>query len=84
MNATGSIVMLIFIIIYVFSIVQMFLGYGTAYRLTKRGGDDGIALFGWIILMSFAAIVPGLGIYLWNKYKNIDDEDYEDEKSDFQ
>jgi hypothetical protein len=22
--------------------------------------------------MSFAALVPGLGFYIWNKYKNID------------
>jgi len=51
-------------------IVQSFLGIGTAYRLTKANGDDGVSLFGWQLLMGLAAIVPGLGIYLWNKYKD--------------
>ncbi|MDR0500425.1 MAG: hypothetical protein LBG97_04165 [Coriobacteriales bacterium] len=52
--------------------VQVFLGYGTAYRYTKRGGDNGIALFGWLIVFCLAACVPGLGIYLWSKSKNLD------------
>ena len=52
------------------TIVQTFMGYGTAYRLTKTGGDNGIALFGWMFVMSLAAIIPGLGIYLWYKYKD--------------
>ena len=51
---------------------QCFLGYGTAYRLTKEGGDNGVALFLWVFAMSLAAIVPGLGFYLWHKYRNID------------
>jgi hypothetical protein len=50
--------------------IQVFLGYGTAYRYTKRGGDSGIALFGWMIVFSFAAAIPGLGFYLWSKSKN--------------
>jgi len=50
----------------------MFFGYGTAYRLTKNGGDNGVALFGWIVACGFAALVPGLGIYLWFKYKDAD------------
>jgi len=45
--------------------VQGFLNYGTAYRLTKKGGDNGVALFGWWLVLGFAAIIPGLGIYLW-------------------
>ena len=49
--------------------VQMFMGYGTAYRMTKRGGDNGVALFGWMIVFALAASVPGLGIYLWIKNK---------------
>ena len=47
--------------------VQVFFGFGTAYRYAKRGGDNGIALFGWFCVFSFSAIVPGLGIYFWDK-----------------
>ena len=54
----------------VLTLVQVILGYGTAYRLTKGGGDNGVSLFGWMIVMSLASAVPGLGIYLWNKYKD--------------
>jgi len=50
--------------------VQTFMAYGTAYRFTKRGGDNGIALFGWMIVFSLAAMIPGLGIWLWVKYKD--------------
>lgn len=50
-------------------IVQSILGYGTAYRMTKSGGDNGVSLFGWLFVMELAAIVPGLGIYLWYKYR---------------
>jgi len=56
---------------YIITIVQGFMGYGSAYRLTKNGGDNGVALFGWLLLMSLAAAIPGLGIYLWHKYKEI-------------
>jgi hypothetical protein len=52
--------------------VQSFLGYGTAYRYTKRGGDSGIALFGWMIVFQLAALIPGLGIYLWHKSKKLE------------
>jgi len=50
--------------------VQTLMGYGTAYRFTKRGGDNGVALFGWMIVFSLAAMIPGLGIWLWVKYKD--------------
>ncbi|MDR0311788.1 MAG: hypothetical protein LBJ21_09395 [Acidobacteriota bacterium] len=56
---------------YIISAVQMLLAYGTAYRLTKRGGDNGLALFGWFFVIGFASMIPGLGIYLWSKYKHI-------------
>ena len=45
---------------------------GTAYRLTKNGGDNGVSLFGWMLVMGLASLIPGLGIYLWVKYKDID------------
>jgi len=54
----------------------MFFSYGTAYRLTKRGGDNGVALYGWIFALSFASLVPGLGFYLWKKYKDEDEYIY--------
>ena len=62
----GSFLLLVW---YVVVIVQTFFGYGTAYRWTKNGGDNGAALFGWMIVTSLAALIPGLGIYLWNKSK---------------
>ncbi|MCI8594844.1 MAG: hypothetical protein HFF09_06270 [Oscillospiraceae bacterium] len=52
-------------------IVQTFFAYGTAYRLTKNGGDNGISLFGWLIVFGLAALIPGLGIYLWLRYREI-------------
>lgn len=57
---------------YVIVVVQEFLAFGTAYRLTKKGGDNGVALFGWMLLMNFAALVPGLGIYLWKIYRELE------------
>jgi len=60
---------LIFLIWYALYMVQLFMGYGTAYRQTKKGGDNGVALFGWMIVFMLAALIPGLGIYLWNQSK---------------
>jgi len=54
--------------------IQSFFALGTAYRLTKRGGDNGLALWGWLFVLGLASLVPGLGIYLWTKYK--DDSEY--------
>ena len=48
-------------------IIQVALSYGTAYRKTKKGGDNGVALFGWMLVFSLASIIPGLGLYLWNR-----------------
>ncbi len=61
--------MIILILWQIIKIVQTFLGFGTAYRLTKNGGDNGVSLFGWLLVVEFAAIIPGLGIYLWYKNK---------------
>ncbi len=60
---------------YVVVLVQTFFAYGTAYRLTKRGGDNGVALFGWMIVHGLAAMVPGLGIYFWYRYKDAPKKD---------
>lgn len=51
---------------YITVILQGLFGYGTAYRLTRDGGDNGVALFGWLILMSIVALIPGLGFYIWH------------------
>lgn len=56
---------------YLASIVQSFLAFGTAYRLTKNGGDNGVSLWGWMFVLSLASWIPGLGIYLWFKHKDI-------------
>jgi len=58
----------------VLSVVQVFFSYGTAYRLAKTGGDNGVSLYGWLLLMSLASLIPGLGIYLWSKYRYLDRE----------
>lgn len=55
---------------YIIVVVQSFLSFGTAYRLTKNGGDNGISLFGWMFILEFASAIPGLGIYLWQKYRD--------------
>ena len=49
--------------------IQSFLALGTAYRKTKANGDNGVSLFGWLLVYGLAALVPGLGIYLWDKSK---------------
>jgi hypothetical protein len=51
--------------------VQSAFSYGTAYRLTKNGGDNGVSLFGWFVVLGFASLVPGLGIYLWVRYRDL-------------
>ncbi|MCL2855847.1 MAG: hypothetical protein FWE21_09560 [Defluviitaleaceae bacterium] len=55
-------------------VVQNYLGFGTAYRLTKAGGDNGLALFGWLFLTNLASLVPGLGFWLWHKYRRHNSE----------
>ena len=62
---------ILWILWYICIIVQSLLSYGTAYRLTKKGGDNGISLWGWMTLLNLASAVPGLGIFLWFKYRNI-------------
>lgn len=60
---------LLYLVWQIIYLIQMVLSYGTAYRLTKSGGDNGVALFGWVFVLELAALVPGLGIYLWYKYR---------------
>ena len=57
------------IIWYIIVLVQGFLSFGTAYRLTKKGGDNGVSLWGWLFVLGLASGIPGLGVYLWLKNK---------------
>ena len=50
-------------------LIQSFMAYGSAYRKTKLGGDNGVSLFGWMIAYGLAAIIPFLGIALWRRSK---------------
>jgi len=56
---------------YICFFIQLILSYGTAYRFTKRGGDNGVVLWGWMLALSFASLIPGLGFYLWHKNKEV-------------
>jgi hypothetical protein len=62
--------MIFLILYYIITVVQGILAYGTTYRLTKNGGDNGVSLFGWTIVIGLASAVPGLGIYLWFRYRD--------------
>lgn len=53
---------------WLFYVIQMFLAYGTAYRCTKKGSDNGAALFIYLIGFSFAALIPGLGLHYYIKH----------------
>lgn len=57
-------------LLYIVLIVQCFLAFGTAYRLTNLHGQNGIWLFAWLFVQMLAASIPGLGIYLWLRYKD--------------
>ena len=52
-------------IIYV---LQSFLAFGTAYRCTKYGSDNGVGLFIYLIGFGFAALIPGLGLHYYIKH----------------
>ncbi len=70
-----AVMVIVWIIVAIYSAlyyVQVFLSYGTAYRLAKTHGDNGVSLFGWFICCGLASIIPGLGIYLWFRYRNAD------------
>lgn len=54
----------------IITFVQSVFSYGTAYRLAKNGGDNGVSLWGWLFLLNLASLIPGLGIYLWFKYRD--------------
>ena len=64
---TDSLIVLYCIVVII--IAQGLLAYGTAYRFTKRYGDNGVASFGWMFFFGLAALVPGLGYYFWHKSK---------------
>ena len=49
------------------TMVQSIMAFGTAYRKTKENGDNGVSLWGWMFVYDLAALIPGLGFYLWKK-----------------
>jgi len=75
--------MFILILWQITILIQVIFSYGTAYRLAKTGGDNGVSLFGWLWLMQLASLIPGLGIYLWFKYRDADYgyNDYEQQQT---
>ncbi|MCL2556671.1 MAG: hypothetical protein FWE03_06645 [Firmicutes bacterium] len=73
MYAGAEIFVLIYIAWMIFYVIQLFMGFGTAYRWTKKGGNNGVALFGWIFVTGLLAAIPGLGVYMWRK--SIKDEE---------
>lgn len=56
---------------WIFYVVQIFFSYGIAYRYTKRRGDNGVALCGWMLVFSLASFIPGLliGLYVSDRKK---------------
>ncbi|MCL2361739.1 MAG: hypothetical protein FWC73_08010 [Defluviitaleaceae bacterium] len=59
-------VTLVWIII---TVVQFLLGHWPAFRLLRQQDNNGLSLFGWLIAMCVAAFVPGLGFFLWHRYR---------------
>lgn len=74
-DPAAYILIVLYLIWYLIAIVQVVLGYGTAYRAAKENGDNGVSLFGWLIVYGLAALIPGLGIYLWLKSKPEEPQD---------
>ncbi|WP_417060944.1 zinc ribbon domain-containing protein, partial [Ellagibacter isourolithinifaciens] len=65
----SEILVLLVPVLFCIWIIQAFLNYGTAYRLTSANGRNGVSLFGWWLGLSLASIIPGLGIYIWKRYR---------------
>lgn len=53
---------------FLFVIVQYFLSFGTAYRATKKGNDNGFGLFIYLIGFGVASVIPGLGLHYYIKH----------------
>ncbi len=53
---------------FLFVIVQYFLSFGTAYRATKKGNDNGFGLFIYLIGFGAASVIPGLGLHYYIKH----------------
>lgn len=68
LDKTAVIIGIVICIWFVLFIIQAFLAYGTAYRCTKKGNDNGFGLFVYLIGFTFAALVPGLGLHYYIKH----------------
>lgn len=67
--STSDIIIYVFLGIWaVMYIIQALMAFGTAYRCTKLGNDNGTGLFIYLIGFSFAALIPGLGLHYYIKY----------------
>jgi len=67
--------MQIFLVLwYICTFVQTLLGFGSAYRFTKNGGDNGVILFLMLLVMCLVALIPGLGFYIWGKSLESEDD----------
>ena len=67
-NQTNIVVICVLILWALIAVVQLFLSYGTAYRCTKKGADNGSALFIYLIGFGLAALIPGLGLHYYIKH----------------
>lgn len=68
LDRSAIIIGIVICIWFVLFIVQAFLAYGTAYRCTKKGNDNGSGLFIYLIGFTFAALIPGLGLHYYIKH----------------
>ena len=53
---------------FIMFILQSLLSLGTAYRCTKNGNDNGMALFIYLIGFNCCSLIPCLGLYYYIKY----------------
>ena len=63
-----NIMFIVFIVWAIIFVLQVFLAFGTAYRCTKNGNDNGVGLFIYLLGFIFAAIIPGLGLHYYIKH----------------
>ncbi len=71
-TVVGMIGLIIYFAWYILMIVQSFMAIGTTYRKTKANGDNGVALYGWLLVYGLVALIPYLGIHFWRKNKSKD------------
>ena len=63
----SPIVTIVLLVWFVVASVQMFLAIVTAFRRTKTEDGDVFRFAWWLMVFVFAALIPGLGYYYWEK-----------------